>query len=201
EFRRVLFRSPLVSRDERLLLARAARRVALAGEAVELFGVHVVGEFRVELIVAVAVEQEVLLQGLVAVQRLAYVRDGRVEVLLDGAEVRLAPEGVNDRVLRDAAVATRRDEAEYVARAPRHPRVGRERARGVAEDFDSAEHVYRQVCRRPLGDDEGRARRRERNLRRGGRGLKLFAQVSRQKFGGLRRGEDLRELRCKTLEP
>src|SRR5207237_10881405 len=119
----------------------------------------------------VAVEQKVLFQRLVTVQGLSYVRDGRVEIFLHGAEVRLAPEGVYDRVLRDAAVASRRDEAEYVARAPRHPRVGRERARGVAEDFDSAEHVYRQVCRRALRDDEGRARRRERDLRRGGRGL------------------------------
>src|SRR5437588_4409408 len=84
---------------------------------------------------------------------------------LHGAEVRLAPEGVYDRVFGDAAVASRRDEAEYVARAPRHPRVGRERARGVAEDFDSAEHVHRQVCLRPLRNyDESRARRRERDL-------------------------------------
>src|SRR5205085_10344043 len=146
----------LVGADGRVLLARAARRVALGGEAVELLGVNAVGELRVQLIIAVAVEEEVLLQGLVAVERLAYVRDGRVEVLLHRAGVRLAPEGVNDRVLRGAAVAARGDEAEDVARAPRHPGVGRERARGVAEDFDRAEQTDRQVCRRPLPDDDRR---------------------------------------------
>ena len=50
-------------------------------------------------------------------------------------------------------------------------------------------------------DDESRARRRERDLRRGGHGRQLFAKVCRQKLGGLRRVEDLRELRDRALQP
>src|SRR5579885_414979 len=77
----------LVCLDEGFGVARAPRGVPFSDEPVELFGINLVRELRVELIVAVAVEQEILFQRLVAVERLPYVRDGRVKILLDRAEV------------------------------------------------------------------------------------------------------------------
>src|SRR3712207_8796829 len=55
----------------------------------------------------------------------------------------VAPERVNQRVLRGAAVLARGDEAEDVAGALARPGVGGERARGGAGNLDEAEHVER----------------------------------------------------------
>ncbi len=58
----------------------------------------------VQLVVAISIEQEVLLQRLITVERLAYVRDGRVEILFHHFEICLAPEGIDDLIFRRPVV-------------------------------------------------------------------------------------------------
>ena len=86
--------------------------------AVELFGVDQERQFGVELVRTVAKDNEILLERLPAVQCLADVRDGRVEILFDDRRVFLGPEGIDKNVLCDASILARRDIAENVARPP-----------------------------------------------------------------------------------
>src|SRR5205085_1718777 len=189
----------LVQLDLSFMFTATARRLGLCDQTVELFRINAVGKILTEQIIAVAVEQEVLSERLPTIERLAYVRDGRMEILLDRIEIRLAPERVNDRVLGGAAMTARGDEAEYVARTFGRPSIGGERARRVAENLDGAEHLDGQIgC--GLGRQRGRkvCDDKRRGLRRG---RDLLAQIYGQQLADFGHLEERGRARDLALKP
>jgi len=68
------FDRSLEARDATILLSGAASRVAFRRKAVELLDVNRVGKIRIEQIIAVTIQKEVLFEWLIAVERLADVR-------------------------------------------------------------------------------------------------------------------------------
>src|SRR5262245_46625468 len=141
----------LIARDATILLSGAASRVAFGHKAVELLDVNRIRKIRIEQVIAVAIEEEVLFEWLIAVKRLANVRHRRVKILGDDVEIRLAPESVDDRIFGGATVSPGGDEAKDVVRPPGRPGVNCERTTRVAEDFDVAEQIDRQI-----GERDGR---------------------------------------------
>src|SRR5262247_353157 len=141
----VEFDRGLVAREATILLSGAASRVAFRRKAVELLDVNRVSEIRIEQVIAVTVEEEVLFEWLIAVERLADVRHRRVKILGDDVEIRLAPKSVNDRIFGGAALSPGSDETEDVVRPPGRPGIGRERTFRVTEDFNMTEQIDRQI--------------------------------------------------------
>src|SRR5262245_52679942 len=147
----VEFYRGLIARDATILFSGAASRVAFRRKAIELLDVNRVRKIRIEQVIAVTIEEEVLFERLIAVERLANMRHRRVKILGDDVEIHLAPESVNNRIFGGAAVSPGGDEAKDVVRPPGRPGVNCERTTRVAEDFDVAEQIDRQI-----GERDGR---------------------------------------------
>src|SRR5262249_39007969 len=125
-----------VMSDATILLSGAASRVAFRHQAVELLNVNRVRELRIEQVITITIEQKVLLERLIAVERLANVRHCRVKILGHDVEIRLAPENVDNRVFGGAARSPGSDEEKDVVRPPSRPGVGCEGPLRVTEDFN-----------------------------------------------------------------
>src|SRR5262249_16288976 len=128
-----------VASDAAFLISGAASRIAFGHKAIELLDVNRVRKIRIEQVIAVTIEKEVLFERLIAVERLANVRHRRVKILGDAVEIHRAPKGVNDRMFRRAAVSAGGNETEDVVRPPGRPGVCRERTLRVTEDFKMTE--------------------------------------------------------------
>ncbi len=167
-----------INRDRRFVTGNTAVKVALAprglslgNQAIEFLSVDAVREFRIKLVIAVAIDKKVLLQRLIAVKRFTNVRHRGVKIFVHALEICFAPERVDDCVLRRAMVAARSDEAQNVARAPRGPGVRRERPRLIPDNFDRPEHFDAEINQR-LG--QHRCRRHQRLQSRLGVNRDLF---------------------------
>src|SRR5262245_29467479 len=145
KFAPVEFDCGLIARDATILLSGAASRVAFGHKAIELLDVNRVRKIRIEQVIAVSIEQEVLSEWLIAVKGLANVRNRRVKILGDDVEIRFAPESVDDRIFGGAMVSPGGDEAKDVVRPLSRPGVSCERTTRVTEDFDVAEQIDRQI--------------------------------------------------------
>src|SRR5262245_42403604 len=141
----VEFDCGLIARDATVLFSGAASSVAFGHKAIELLDVNRARKIRIEQVIAVTIEKEILFEQLIAVQRLADVRHSRVKILGDDVEIRLAPESVNNRIFGGAAVSPGGDETEDVVRPPGRPGVGCERTLRVTENFDVTEQIDRQI--------------------------------------------------------
>src|SRR5215510_9606137 len=141
----VEFDRGLIASDATILLSGAASRVAFRRKAIKFLDVNRVREIRIERVIAVTIEEEVLFERLIAVERLANVRHRRVKILGHDVEIRLAPESVDNRVFGGATMPPGGDEAKDVVRPLGRPSVGREWPLWITEDFNVTEQSDRQI--------------------------------------------------------
>src|SRR5262245_10189817 len=114
----------LVAIDAAVVSAFTTSVLAIGNPPLESFGIDAIGKLRIQLVIAIAINDEVLFERLVAVERFANVRDGGMKILFNRRGVIFSPEGVDDCVFWRAMVASRNDVTQDVARAPRGPRIG-----------------------------------------------------------------------------
>src|SRR5262249_16716044 len=141
----IKFDRRFVMSDATILLSGAASRVALRHQTVELLNVDRVRELRIEQVITITIEEEILFERLIAVERLADVRHRRVKILGNDLEIRLAPESIDNRVFGGATMPPGGDEAKDVVRPLGRPSVGREWPLWITEDFNVTEQSDRQI--------------------------------------------------------
>src|SRR6185436_16894876 len=102
---------------------------------VEFLYVDLVRKLRVELVFPIPVTEKILLQRLIAVERLADVRHRRMKVFFDYLQIDIAPKSVDNCILGRATVRARGNKAKNLSSAPRRPRIGSERTGPIAKDL------------------------------------------------------------------